>query len=233
MRLLRSLVSGSLSARPGLWIAGLGQQLLSLAQKLLTRLGSLQICALAETFAVVCVGEPQKGCARSKQDPEGVDPKFQCSPLSQAKKNLSDSNQTPKSLLPTLFRCYVQRNWGYSGETNWLRVGAPADSPQNQTLWSRLSFLSKLQDKCWYFYSRLRSLLACGLCTASGSSLSVACGLLVEVYIQPRPPSSPASSWSQCVDEVNETAPRREGGGRREEGGRERVRGKTRVCVCV
>lgn len=32
--------------------------------------------------------KPLKECARSKSDPRRVDPKFQCSPLSQAKKNI-------------------------------------------------------------------------------------------------------------------------------------------------
>lgn len=86
-------------------------------------------------------------------------------------------------------------------------------SELQQTVREILSFLSELQKKCWYFYSRLRSLLACGLCAASGSSLSVACGLLCEVYIQPRPPCSKLESVRGWRTEVNETAPRRGGRG--------------------
>lgn len=48
------------------------------------------------------------------------------------------------------------------------------------------------------------------VCTASGSSLSVACGLLLEVYIQPRPPCLKLESVRGWRTEVNETAPRRE-----------------------
>lgn len=160
--------------------------------------------------------------------PGWVDPKFQCSPLSQAKKN-SDSNQTPKSLLPTLFSCYMSReNWCIAEwQIGW--IGAPADSPQNQKRCGLAClFRSKLQDKCWYFYSRLRSLLACGLCTASGSSLSVACGLLLEVYILPRPPCSKLESVRGWRTEVNETAPRR---GRGVCGGRECLCASVRVTV--
>lgn len=87
--------------------------------------------------------------------------------------------------------------------------------------------LSELQDGCWYFYSRLRSLLACGLCTASGSSLSEACGLPREVYIQPRPPLLKLEFVRGWRTKVNETASRREGGGD------EYRAGETRVCACV
>lgn len=46
---------------------------------------------------------------------------------------------------------------------------------------------SSSRTGCWYFYSRLQSLLACGL-FAPVPSLSGARGLHQELYIQPRPP---------------------------------------------
>ena len=147
---------------------------------------------------------------------EGFDPKLQCGPLSQAKKY--------KVTLTKLQRVYYQlclaataypEEPACSEEANRMNRSS---SRQSKKRWGLAGlFFSKLHDKiCWYFYSRLRSLLACGPCAASGSSLSDARGLLSEVYIPPRPPSLPWS-WESVRGwrtGVNETAPRRgEGAG--------------------
>lgn len=152
--------------------------------------------------------KPLKGCARSKPDLRRVDPKFQCSPLSQAKKNIVTLTKLQRVYYQLSLAALSRETGVCSGGSNWLNRSSSRQSVKTNA-WFRLSFLSKLQDKSWYFYSRLRSLLACGLCTASGSSLSVACGLLLEVYIQPRPPCSKLESVRGWRTEVNETATRR------------------------
>ena len=132
-----------------------------------------------------------EGCTRFQARPprrlaRSLAPKFQCSPLSQGEGNKVTRIKLQRVYYQLSLAALSRKREGAgccSGLADGWVPELQETSPRDQCL------LSTLRDHfSWYFYSRLRSLLACGRCTASGSSVSAARGLLSEVYIQPPPP---------------------------------------------
>lgn len=110
----------SLSGRAGVLELGSGGSRAACPQKSDSTRKSSDLCSKAA----------KKDAPGPSPTPDGSIPSFSAV-HSHKRRNNSDSNQTPKSLLPTLFSCYVQRNWRIA-KCRIGCIGAPADSPSNQ-----------------------------------------------------------------------------------------------------
>lgn len=104
----------------------------------------------------------------------------------------------------------------YSGVTNWLNRSSSRQSVEPNSVFSLSSKINVGTSTPGF------GVFLLVVCTASGSNLSVACGLLLEVYILPRPPRLKLESVRGWRTEVNETAPRRG-----------ECAGETCLCVCA
>lgn len=167
---------------------------------------------------------------RVKPDPDRVDPRFQCSPLSQAKKKETTQTKLQRVYYQLSFSRFCPEVLAKDGVTNWWlvelqqTVRGPRKTRRSGVSLSSRTVVGTSTPGFGVFLLVVFAL-------QSGSNLSEACGLLREVYISdPAPPPCLllklefVRGWRT---KLNETASIREGGGD------ECCAGETRLCACA